>query len=198
MKSFYKNLDTYGQSIADEVVAPAAYAAARYEAQNDFNKELVPYVAKRTGHDHLAATVFIEVELDSQNDLKYDVYTEEAYVAGLFKSRSSYHPGYEGWEEVDKFKSMTRAQFWRMRFSGADAEHETYGGVEADWVTDNFWEGIKYVTNGWPLTKARKLSVKTKNENVSGEDATKEYIDRYISEGRYAAHIQNAINKMKK
>lgn len=193
MGSFYKDLEAAAQALGEEV-AERAYAAARYKVQEDFNKELVPYVAKMTGHNNLAATVFAEVQLNSRNDLNVDMYTEEGYVAGLFQSKSSYHPGYEGWQEVSKFKSMTRSQFWAMRLSGEDEDHGTYGGIEADWVTDNFWKGIQYVTNGWPLGGAEMLEVWTENEDVSGEEAVSAYISKYTSDGRYAAHIQEAIN----
>lgn len=183
--------EEWGKEIAEQI-----YAAARYEVQEDFNEELVPHVASLTGHENLANTVFVEVSLDSTNDLDVNKYTEEAYVAGLFKSRSSYHPGYEGWKEVAKFKGMTREEFWDMRLSGADEDHGTYGGVQSAWVTDNFWRGKVWVTNGWPRSDAETLHAFEIDERVSGEQAVDSYIYKYIADGRYPKHILKAMKKI--
>ena len=192
--NFYKDLEAAAQALGAEI-AERAYAAARYDVQDDFNNELVNYVANATGHDSLAATVFVEVELDSHDSLKVNKYTEAAYVAGVYESKSSYHRGYEGWQVVHKFKTMSRDEFWDMRTSGADADHGNYGGVDSEWMTDNFWEGIVYCTNGWPLGNVDFLSEFIIREK-SAASAVEDYISKYIADGRFASHIQNEINKI--
>lgn len=195
MKSnFYKDFEEAAKALTREI-AERAYAIARYDVQEDFNNELSAYVADVTGHSNLANTCFVEVELDSYNYLKVNKYTESAYVAGVFSSNSSYHRGFEGWEIVRKFKTMSRDEFWDMRLSGEDEDHRNYGGVDSDWVTDNFWDGIVYSTNGWPLSNADFLAV-YKSHEISAATAVEDYINAYIGQGRFPRHIQNAINKI--
>ena len=192
--NFYKDFEAAAQALGAEI-AERAYAAARYDVQDDFNNELVDYVARSTGHDSLAATVFVEVELDSYDVLNVNKYTEEAYVAGIYTSKSSYHQGYEGWKPVKKFKRMSRDEFWEMRESGADEGHPNYGGVQAGWMTDNFWNGIVYCTNGWPLGEADFLQ-EFKIYEKSAASAVEDYIRKYQTSNRFSKHVQKEINEI--
>ena len=192
--NWYKDFEAAAQALGTEI-AERAYAAARYDVQDDFNNELVDYVARATGHESLAATVFVEVELDSYDYLNVNKYTEAAYVYGVYKSKSSYHQGYEGWKVVRKFKTMSKDEFWEMRESGADADHKNYGGVDSEWMTDNFWDGIVYCTNGWPLGEADFLSEFIIREK-SAASAVDDYIHAYQASNRFAKHVQKEINKI--
>lgn len=193
MKSnFYKDFEAAAKALTRDI-AEQAWSVARYNVQEDFDRELCNYIADVTDHSHLAYTCFVSVELNSYDHLDVNKYTEEAYVSGIFRSNSSYHKGFEGWQPVEKFQTMSRDEFWDMKFFEEDSDHKNYGGIDAEWVTDNFWNGIVYSTNGWPLSDANFLSVYTSRE-ISAELAVEDYINTYIAQGRFQQHIQNAIN----
>jgi len=192
--NWHKDIEEVAKELGSAIMSQV-YSNARYEVQNDFNNELVDYVANGTGHDRLAATVFVEVSLDSYDDLDVNQYVEPAYVAGVYTSKSSYHPGYEGWKVVKKFKTMSKDEFWEMRESGEDADHGTYGGVDAEWMTNNFWDGIVYCTNGWPLGNAEFLSVFVTKETPASS-VVENYIHEYQMSNRYIKHIRKELNKI--
>lgn len=193
MSDIRKAIEMYGKSIAEEKLMQAC-RIAKDKVQNDFNNEVVEFVASYTGHPNLSQSVFLDVELDSI-DLNVNKYTEEAFVAGLFKSNSSLHPGFGGWDtdEPSILSGMSRNEFWHLKKSGFN--FGTHGGVSSGWLVDNFWAGIVVGTNGWPRGNAEFLAVYTSSE-ASGADAVKQYIARYKSSGRYPKYILEAIKQI--
>lgn len=190
MSDIYNQIAEIGEAITDEIRAKV-YGIARAKVQNDFNNEVVDFVAGYTGHPNLSQTVFVDIKLDSI-DLSVDKYTDSSFIAGKFKSHSSFHPGFEGWRRVSKLRGMSKGEFWDLKRSG-ELDGGDYGGVDSDWLTDNFWYGIVVGTNGWPRGSAESLSV-TRSREASGEDALDKYVRDYISSGRYPKYILEALS----
>lgn len=191
MSNIYKQIAKIGESIAEDV-KQQVYGIARAKVQNDFNNEVVDYVASYTNHPTLSQTVFVDISLDSI-DLKVDKYTDSSFVAGIFKSNSSFHPGFEGWRRVSKLRGMSHSEFWELKRNG-ELDGGDYGGVDSDWLTDNFWGGIVVGTNGWPKGSAEFLSV-TRSREASGKQALDAYVRDYIASERYQKYILEALNK---
>lgn len=189
MSDIYAQIAKIGEAIAAEKMQEAC-AIARAKVQEDFDNEIVDFVAKYTGHHTLSQTVFVTVSLDSI-DLDVDTYTNSDYIFGVFTSNSDFHPGVENWKRVSKLKGMSKDEFWDRKLSG-QLEGGNYGGVESDWLTDNFWSGIVVGTNGWPRGDAEFLSV-IRSRGKSGNDAAKQYVDKYKASGRYQAYILEAL-----
>ena len=189
MSDIYKQIAKIGESIAEEV-RQQVYGIARAKVQNDFNNEIVDYVAGYTGHPTLSQTVFVDVKLDSIN-LNVDQYTDSSFVAGVFKSNSSFHPGFEGWRRVSKLRGMSKGEFWDLKLSG-ELDGGDYGGVDSEWLTDNFWDGIVVGTNGWPRGDAEFLSV-IRSREPAGSKAVKQYVKKYIASERYPKYILEAL-----
>ena len=98
-----KAIDELADDICEDVLGHA-----RYKVQQDFNKKLVPYIAKETGHKNLAATCFCDVDLKSKYSLNIDIYNESSYIEGDYKSRSSYHQSGFPWNTIGIFP-LTKA-----------------------------------------------------------------------------------------
>ena len=170
--------------------AQEAYGIARAKAQRDFDNEIVNFVASYTGHPTLAQTVFAELNLNSI-DLDVEEYTNSDYIYGVFESNSDFHPGVENWKRVSKLRGMSKDEFWDRKLSG-ELSGGDYGGVESDWLTDNFWKGIVVGTNGWPRGEAEFLSV-IRSSGVSGQNAVNQYVKNYNASGRYPEYIREAF-----
>lgn len=190
MSDIYKQIAKIGESIAEDV-RQQVYGIARAKVQNDFNNEVVDYVASYTNHPTLSQTVFVDIQLDSI-DLRVEKYTDSSFVAGKFKSRSSFHPGFEGWRRVSKLRGMSKSEFWELKSMG-ELDGGDYGGVDSDWVTDNFWDGIVVGTNGWPRGSAEFLSV-IRSREASGKEALNQYVRDYIASERYPKYILEALS----
>ena len=192
MSDIYQQIAEIGESIAKEK-AQKAYGIARAKVQNDFDNEIVNFVSGYTGHPTLAQTVFVEINLNSIH-LDVEKYTNSDYILGVFSSNSDFHPGFEGWRRVSKLKGMSRDEFWDLKLSG-ELSVGDYGGVESDWLTDNFWQGIVVGTNGWPRGEAEFLSV-VRSRGISGKSAVDQYVKNYNASGRYPAYILEALSKV--
>jgi hypothetical protein len=68
-----------------------------------------------------------------------------------------------------------------------------YGGVDSDWLTDNFWAGIVVGTNGWPRGSAEFLEVIT-SSGPSGDAAVNQYVKNYVASGRYPEYIREGLS----
>lgn len=189
MSDIYKQIAQAGESIAAEK-AQEAYGIARARVQEDFNNELVDFVAGYTGHPTLSKTVFAVVNLNSIH-LDVEKYTDPDYILGVFSSNSDFHPGFADWRRVSKLRGMSKDEFWDRKLSG-ELGGGDYGGVESDWLTDNFWSGIVVGTNGWPRGEAEFLSV-IRSRGVSGKSAVDQYVKNYNASGRYPAYIREAM-----
>lgn len=190
----YKNV--YGdlpKKIADDVAKVAA-ARARYRVQEDYNRELVGEIARKTGHENLASTCFVEIDLSSQDSLKVDVYTDSDMITGLYNSRSSFHQDGDKWKSVNRHYGMSREEFWERKANGKE-NGGSYGIVDVDWLTDNFWSGVYYMTNGWPLGDAEFLSVYKYND-ISAESITDAYHKRYVKSGRFQKYFAEEVAAM--
>lgn len=189
----YKNV--YGdipEQIAKEI-GKKATARARYRVQEDFNRELVNEIAGKTGHENLAATCFVDVNLESDDSLDVHVYNDWSVIDGFYSSNSSFHKSGGKWESVTAHYSMSKGEFWELKEEGYGGE--SHGIVDPEWLADNFWDGVYYATNGWPRSSAEFLSVYKYND-VSAISVIKSYHDRYVRSNKFQKYIQEEINSM--
>ena len=192
-----KYKDIYGdipEQIAKEV-EKTAIARARYRVQNDFNRELISEIARKTEHENLAATCFVDVDLSSDDELEVRVYNDWTVIEGLYSSNSSFHQSGDKWRSIRKHYSMSKDEFWERKYNGEDSGD--YGVVDPEWLADNFWDGVYYMTNGWPRSDAEFLGV-YKYRDVSAISVIESYYNRYVKSNRFQKYIQEEINRMKK
>lgn len=174
--------------------AAEAHARARYQVQDDFNRELLSEIARKTGHETLAATCFVDVDLDSYDDLDVRVYNDWTVIEGLYSSKSSYHQTGGKWKSIRQNYGLHIDDFWARKESGNDLDNN-YGTVDAEWMADNFWDGIYYATNGWPLGNVEYLEVFTIHE-TSAISVIQSYYNRYLRSGRFYKYILEEIKAM--
>lgn len=189
----YENI--YGdipKTIAKEV-EEVAVARARYKVQEDFNRELIKKIAKLTGHENLAATCFVEVDLDGEGGLNTSTFTDDDLIMGLYSSNSSFHKSGDGWESITDHYSMHREEFWEKKADGYG--DESHGIVNTEWLVDNFYFGRYYITNGWPRGTADFLRV-YRVQGVPVEPIIDAYHKKYAASGRLNKYIQQEINAM--
>lgn len=194
-RKFNKQCNDYINGILAEV-QEEAYARARYRAQVDFNTEMIDEIADRTGHKNLANTCFAEVSIESKKRLEIDYYTDDSLIEGIHRSNSSFHKSGGRWKSVTKHYGMSREDFWENKFSGED--NGEYGTVDADWLTDNFWYGTYYATNGWPRSQHNEFLQVYKYHDLSAEQICKEYTARYKSERRFDRYVREELNLISK
>ena len=191
---FYKDLDNAYKKITKET-EKIAVARARYRVQDDFNRELINEIADRTEHENLAATCFVDVNLESDDSLDVHVYNDWTVIDGLYNSNSSFHQSGDKWQSVTEHYGMSRDEFWEQKFNGEDSGN--YGTVDPEWLADNFWDGVYYATNGWPRSDAEFLSV-YRYRDVSAISVIKSYYNRYLRSNKFQKYIQEEINAMSK
>lgn len=189
---FYKDYENAVEQIRKEAEAKAV-ARARYRVQEDFNRELINEIARKTEHETLAATCFVDVNLESDNSLDVHVYNDWTVIEGLYHSNSSFHQSGGKWSSVSEHYSMSKDEFWERKFNGEDGG--SYGVVDPEWIADNFWDGVYYATNGWPRSDAEFLSV-YKYHDVSAISVIESYYNRYLNSNRFPKYIQEEIDKM--
>lgn len=189
---FYDDYKNAVEQIRKDVEAKAT-ARARYKVQNDFNTELINEIANKTGHENLASTCFVDVELDSDYSLDVRVYNDWTVIEGLYSSNSSFHQSGGKWQSVTEHYGMSREDFWERKFNGEDGGN--YGTVDSEWLADNFWDGVYYATNAWPRSDAEFLVV-YKYHDVSAVSVIESYYDRYVNSNRFQKYIQKEINMM--
>ena len=202
-----KYKDIYGdmpEHIAQEIVGEMAVARARYRVQDDFNRELIKEIATKTEHENLAATCFVDVNLESDDSLDVHVYNDWTVIDGLYNSNSSFHQSGGEWKSVVDNYSTSREEFWSNLESMKDEYGDewrrhrgNYGTVDPEWLADNFWDGVYYTTNGWPRSSAEFLSV-YKYHDVSALSVIKSYYNRYLRSNKFQKYIQEEINAMRK
>lgn len=175
-------------------VAKEAIGRAMYRVQRDFHTKTVQTIADATGHDTLAQACYCMLNT-SGNDIEVDIYYDPSFIIGMLNSNSSYHQGGGKWRSVGKNYKLSRYDFWEMHENGETGGN--YGLLDENWVMKNFWNGVQYVTNGWPLSDAEYLDAYPIS-TVSAYDVAKEYIDNYISEGHYEKYIQQEMNNLTK
>ncbi len=192
---FTKNKD-YKKAI-EQIRAEAeaeAHARARYRVQDDFNNELISEIARQTGHETLASTCFVDVDLNSYNDLDVHVYNDWTVIEGVYSSKSSYHQSGGKWQSIQQNYNLHKDDFWARKESGSDLG-DSYGTVDPDWLADNFWDGIVWVTNGWPFGGVEYLESFTRRD-VSAISVIQSYYDRYVRSNRFAEYIQEELDAM--
>ena len=201
--TFDKDYKNAVEQIRKDVEAQAI-ARARYRVQDDFNRELINEIAKKTGHENLAATCFVDIDLSSNNDLDVHVYNDWTVIEGLYSSNSSFHQKGGKWRSVEKNYSTSKDEFWDELNSLKDEYGEdwrkhrgNYGTVDPEWLADNFWDGVYYATNGWPRSDAEFLSV-YKYHDTSAISVIQSYYKRYVNSNKFQKYIQEEINMMKK
>lgn len=191
-----KHKGVYGdipEQIAKEV-EKVAVARARYRVQEDFNRELISEIARKTDHENLAATCFVEIDSDGSGGLITEFYTDDDMIAGLYSSNSSFHKSGDKWESVSAHHSMSREEFWEKKFEGYG--DEPHGIVDTEWIVDNFYFGRYYATNGWPRGNADFLRVYP-FKGVPVEPIIESYRKRYVASNRFNKYVQEEINRMK-
>lgn len=176
-------------------VEEQAVARARYRVQDDFNRELIQEIANKTGHENLAATCFVDIDLSSNNDLDVHVYNDWTVIEGLYSSNSSFHQKGGKWESIEEHYSMSKDEFWTMKEEGYGGG--SYGIVDSEWLADNFWDGVYYATNGWPRSDAEFLSV-YRYHDTSAISVIQSYYNRYVNSNKFQKYIQEEINIIKK
>ena len=190
--SFWSDYNNAVNNITKEVERQAV-AYARYKVHEDFNTELIEEIGKKTGHPNLAATCFVDIDLNSDDSLSVHIYNDASWIEGEYHSNSSFHPGSGGWTSVGEHYGMSKDEFWELKFSGESGGD--YGGIDTEWIADNFWDGIEYFTNGWPRGTAEYLSVGTRNV-VSAISVIEKYFNKYKSSNTYQKYIMEAIARM--
>ena len=189
-----RHKEVYGdtpQQMAAEVGKIAA-ARARYRVQDDFNRELVDEIANKTGHENLAATCFVDVNLESDDSLDVHVYNDGSVIDGLYNSNSSFHQSGGKWRSVAQHYNMSKYEFWEKKSEGYSGD---YGILDVEWLADNFWDGVYYATNGWPRSDAEFLSV-YRYSDVSAISVIKSYYNRYVNSNKFPKYVQEEINAM--
>lgn len=181
-----KALEEKGKEAFDKAVK-----YARYKTQEDFNTELIKEITAKTGHKNFAATVFVETNLESDGTLDYEIFTEEAWINGMYESNSSFHKGFGGWSPIEEHYGMSKYEFWELKSEGYEGHA---GGVDPDWLVDNFWKGIEFYTNGWPRGAAEYLFVGTRRV-VSADAVATAWINKYKSNKIYQKYIIEALGK---
>ena len=191
--NYHKDIKKAVEQIRSEA-EKEAHARARYRAQNDFNTELIDEIAQKTGHETLACTCYANVTLDSYDNLDVRVANDWTVIEGIYSSKSSYHQYGGRWRSIKQHYKMHKDEFWERKESGNDIDGG-YGTVDAEWMADNFWDGIVYVTNGWPLGDAEYLNVFTVHE-TSAISVIESYFNRYLKSKRFNRYIQEELNAM--
>lgn len=193
-----KHKDIYGdipEQIAAEV-EKLAVARARYRVQEDYNTELIQKIAVKTGHENLAAACFVDVDLDSTDSLEVHAYHDWTMIDGLYHSNSSFHQSGDTWTSIEDHYSMSKEEFWEKKEEGYGGG--AYGAVDSEWIMDNFWDGVYWITNGWPRGNAEFLHSYRIRTKVAAGDIIEAYHNKYVSSNRFQKYIQEEINKMKK
>ena len=192
--SFWSDYNNAVNNITKEVERQAV-AYARYKVQEDFNTELIEEIGKKTGHPNLAATCFVDIDLNSDDSLSVHIYNDASWIEGEYHSNSSFHPGSGGWTSVGEHYGMSKDEFWENKYFGQEGD-KSYGVVDPEWLADNFWDGVYYATNGWPRSDAEFLSV-YKYQDVSAISVIKAYYNNYVNSNTFQKYIQEEINSMK-
>lgn len=181
-------------NLSEQIRAEYAVEAdkrASYMVQEDWNRELLNKIATETGHSTLATTCFLEFD----SDLNVRVYNDASVIEGLFHSKSSYHNGGTGgWVSISDHYSMSKSEFWDLRAVGEYGNGE-YGDVDAEWLADNFWDGIYWKTNGWPLGDAEYLQTWS-YKSTSALSIIKSYYNNYIKSNKYQKYVTQALKAM--
>lgn len=192
--TFDKDLNNAYEQIRKETEKKAV-ARARYRVQEDYNTELINEIANKTGHENLAAACFVDIDLDSKDSLNVRAYHDWTMIEGLYSSKSSFHQRGDQWKSIDEHYTMSREEFWEKKEN--DYGGGSFGVVDTEWIMDNFWDGVYWVTNGWPLGNAEFLHAWEVNAEVSAESIIESYHDRYVRSNRFQRYIQEEIDMMK-
>ena len=174
-----------------KIAAEEAVRRASYRVQNDFNTELIEEIAVRTGHPNLATTCFVDISPNGESGCHYHIYNDASMIDGLFKSNSSFHQGSGGWTPVAQHYGMSKAEFWERKAMGEDGGD--FGGIDAEWLADNFWDGIYWATNGWPRSEADFL-VSYHYSDVSALSVIKSYCKRYAASKRFQKYVNEELH----
>lgn len=174
-------------------IAPEAIARAQYRVQRDFHTHLIKKIAEDTGHENLAQACYFMLKPNGI-DIEAESYYDASFIEGFYESSSSYHQDGGKWRSVRKNYQLSRYDFWEMHFAGETGG--SYGEVEEDWIMKNFWNGIEYVTNGWPLSKSAEYLSTSKRKVVSAYDVAKKFIDDYDAKGYYKKYLQQEMNNL--
>lgn len=175
-----------------EVVAEATQRAM-YRVQRDFHTKAIKNIAEETGHENLSQACYCMLNSNG-TDIEVDIFYDASFIEGFFHSNSSYHQDGGKWRSVRKNYNLSNYDFWDLHYSGETGG--SYGEVDEEWIMKNFWNGLKYSTNGWPLSKSEEYLQVYRTSTISAYDVAKNFIDNYISEGHYEKYIQEEINNL--
>ena len=166
---------------------------ARTRVQHDMNSEGVNYIASKTDHKNLASACFFEYDT-SDAKMTVQIVPDGSVLNGLYRSRSSYHQSGGSWSSVTENYNISRDEFW----AGDKADPGSYGIPEGEWIMKNFWTGIVYVTNGWPLAKSAEYLSVMQMRTIAAYDVAQEYLDDYNNSGRYKAYVAEELGVLLK
>ena len=189
----YKNV--YGD-IPEQIAAEKerkAVARARYRVQDDFNRELIDKIAEETGHPNLALTCFVDVSLNSRDELDVRVYNDWTVIEGMYNSNSSFHQDGGKWKSIKQHYRMTREDFYAKKDDGYGGD---FGTVDPEWLADNFWDGIYYATNGWPRNIEQDYLQVYKYKDKSAISVIESYYKEYVDTNRFGYYIQEELNSI--
>lgn len=174
-----------------KIAVEEAVARATYRVQEDFNNEFVEELASKTGHPNLAITCFVDVTPNGESGLHYHFYNDASMIDGLFSSNSSFHKSGGKWTVVSEHYGMSAEEFWERKAMGEDGG--SFGVVDADWLADNFWDGVYWATNGWPRSGDEFL-MSYKYNDVSAISVIKDYVQRYKKSNRFQKYINEELH----
>lgn len=147
----------------------------KYRIQEDFNEEAIKKIADETGHPNLAQGCYFNIDV-SPNSVDMDIFYDPFGVA-IQTSNSEWHIGIgSGWHTSKTTHNMASEQYNEAKIRG-DIIPVNMGGVDPNWVFENFWEGYEWYTNGWPRVPGY-LEV-GRRETKGAYDVAMEYIENY-------------------
>lgn len=181
------------QRRTSEVVAEATQRAMG-RVQRDFHTQVIEKIASETGHENLSQACYCMLS-SSGSDIGYDIFYDASFIEGFYSSNSLFHQGGSKWRSVRSNYNLSRYDFWE-KYEDSDVPRGNYGIVDEQWIMKNFWNGVQYGTNGWPLARSAEYLQVYRTATVAAYDVAKNFVDDYISEGHYEKYIQQEINNL--
>lgn len=175
-------------------VVAEATQRAMYRVQRDFHTKVIDEIANQTGHANLAQACYCMLNPQG-GDIAVDIYYDASFIDGFFSSNSSFHKSGSPWRVVKSNYGLSSYDFWEMRLNG-EYEGGSYGAVMDTWIMQNFWNGVKYSTNGWPRARSEEYLEVYKTRTVAAYDVAQGFIDDYIAAGHYEQYIQEEMNNL--
>lgn len=172
------------QNVIDNIEAASAVAGLilKDKVHEDFHQAAKTSVDKYYSYKNGGYTKYgRQYRLYKTYDVRTDVYREGQNIVistGVYMSSDPLEGLYHNrpWEEERKVQGK-------------------WTDVDADYVFNNFIQGLHPWTNGWPLSGAAELEYKTKKSSPSPESYLLRYRDRY-NDVYFSKHLQNVMDNV--